>query len=110
MPNIASAVATLKIPEADANLNARVTMAGRFNKNYDPTSNDPSSESRAGYTVVDLFATWTPGDHMLNGRLHGLRLDAGVDNVTDRDYQPYQAGVSAPGRNFKVLASYTLAW
>jgi hypothetical protein len=36
----------------------------------------------------------------------GLRVDADIGNVTDKNYAPYQTGVSAPGRNFKVLASY----
>jgi outer membrane receptor protein involved in Fe transport len=44
------------------------------------------------------------------GNLRGLRIDAGFANVTDKSYSPYQAGVSAPGRNFKVLASYTRNW
>ncbi len=57
--------------------------------------------------LTDLYASWSPGDEILGAHLQGLRIDAGVDNVTDRDYAPYQAGVSAPGRNFKVLASYT---
>jgi outer membrane receptor protein involved in Fe transport len=78
-------------------------LFGDRRKNYDPASNDPSSDARGGYALLDFFATWAPG-----GRLRGLRVDAGIGNVTDKNYAPYQTGVSAPGRNFKVVASYTL--
>jgi outer membrane receptor protein involved in Fe transport len=59
-----------------------------------------------------LAATYAPLDWLFvfAGNLRGLRIDAGVANVTDKSYSPYQAGVSAPGRNFKVLASYTRNW
>ncbi len=110
MPDIVTAIGTVKIPEIDSSVNARLQFAGDFDKSYDPAGNDPSTETRKGYTLLDLYATWAPGDATFDGRLRGLRIDAGVDNVTDADYTPYQAGVSAPGRNFKVLASYTLGW
>ncbi len=108
-PDIVTVVATLKIPEADALLNARVTAAGSFDHTYDPASNDPSNETRGSYTLLDLYATWAPRD-VLGGALNGLRSDIGVDNVTDVDYQPYAAGVSAPGRNVKLRVSYSRGW
>lgn len=110
MPDIFGLVATLKIPEADATLNARLTAAASYSHSYDPISSDPSSEMRDGYTVVDLYATWAPSSEVLGGHLHGLRIDAGVDNVADEAYEPYQQGVVAPGRNLKILASYTYTW
>ncbi len=110
MPDIFGFVATLKVPEVDAALNARVTAAGSFHRSYDPISNDPPTDDRRGYTLLDLYATWAPGKDILNGRLNGLRIDAGVDNVTDVGYAPYEQGVGAPGRNAKVLASYTYTW
>ncbi|HEY0283053.1 MAG TPA: TonB-dependent hemoglobin/transferrin/lactoferrin family receptor [Rhizomicrobium sp.] len=109
MPDIVTTVATLKLPEAEALLNARVTVAESFKRSYNPVSNDPASETREGYTLLDLYATWAPRE-LLGGKLKGLRVDFGVDNVTDEDYTPYAAGVSAAGRNVKVLASYTLGW
>ncbi|HEY0104741.1 MAG TPA: TonB-dependent receptor [Rhizomicrobium sp.] len=110
MPDIVSLVATLKLPEADGSLNARLQNAGAFHKSYDPASNDPPTDDRKGYTLLDLYATWEPGADVLAGRLRGLRVDAGIDNVTDADYAPYAQGVSAAGRSAKVLASYTYAW
>lgn len=109
MPDVVTTVATLKVPEAEALLNARVTIAGSFRKNYNPISNDPSSDTRESYTLLDLYATWAPRE-ILGGALKGLRIDFGVDNVTGENYEPYIAGVSAPDRNIKLLASYTVGW
>jgi hemoglobin/transferrin/lactoferrin receptor protein len=110
MPNILSVIATLKLPEVDGSLNARMQNAGAFHKTLDPISNDPPSDDRKGYTTLDLYATWAPANDILSGKLHGLRIDAGVDNVTNENYAPYAQGVSAAGRNFKVLSSYTFTW
>ena len=38
--------------------------------------------------------------------IEGLRLDLGVDNVFDEDYERVFAGVSEPGTNFKIAASW----
>jgi hemoglobin/transferrin/lactoferrin receptor protein len=35
-----------------------------------------------------------------------LRIDLGVDNLTDRGCQPYLSAIDGPGRNIKT----TLAW
>jgi outer membrane receptor protein involved in Fe transport len=51
-----------------------------------------------------------PRDEVFNGALKGLRLDAGVDNVTDEDFERTFEGVSEPGRNFKFTVGYTLAF
>ena len=110
MPDVFSLVATLKVPEVDGSVNARLQASGAFHKNLDPASNDPPTDDRKGYTLLDLYASWHPADDILGGKLRGLRIDAGVDNVTDADYAPYAQGVSAPGRNFKVLTSYTYTW
>jgi len=87
----------VKLPEADARLGARLEVADRFDKVDDP------ADARAGYTVVDLYAVWTPSA----GPLKGLRIDLGVDNVADTSYERVFAGVVAPGRNFKAAASWT---
>lgn len=110
MPDRFTALATLKIPEVDGAISARGEWAGDFRGHYNPATADPSTDIRDGYTLLDVFATWAPGENVLEGALNGLRVDAGVDNVTDEDYTPYRTGVSAPGRNFKVLTSYTLLW
>lgn len=57
-------------------------------------------EERNGYTVLDLYASWEPAS------VDGLRLDFGVDNLFGEDYERVYAGVSEPGQNFKISASY----
>lgn len=64
----------------------------------------PATERRDSYHVFDVYAVWQPAD----GMLKGVRLDLGVDNITDEDYEVVAAGVSEPGRNYKAAISYTI--
>lgn len=86
----------VKLPEIDARLGARLTMAGRFDKVNDV------AEERPGYEKVDLFLVWQPKD-----AFEGLRLDLGVDNVFDVASQTVFAGVVDSGRNAKARISWT---
>lgn len=99
---------TLKLPEVDGRIGARMEIGSDYSKNYNPLTSDPFTEVRDGYTTFDLFATWLPSDDILNGALNGLRVDLGVENVTDEDFERTFEGVSEPGRNFKTLVSYTV--
>ena len=90
----------VKVPDFDARVGTRLTVAGDF------TEVDSAEEERDGYTTVDLYATWEP----LDGPLSGLRLDVGVDNLTDEDYSVVAAGVSEPGRNFRAALRYRIAF
>jgi hemoglobin/transferrin/lactoferrin receptor protein len=103
-----TASATLKLPEIDGRVGARMEIGSDYSKNYNPVTSDPSTEVRDGYTTFDLFATWQPTDDILSGALNGLRVDLGVENVTDEDFERTFEGVSEPGRNFKTLVSYTV--
>jgi hemoglobin/transferrin/lactoferrin receptor protein len=75
-------------------LGARSTLADGRDK--------PGGAHRSGYGVHDIFATWTPR----TGPAHGIEVNLGIDNVTDRDYVPatWLTG-PAPGRNFKISLS-----
>ncbi|WP_425411055.1 TonB-dependent receptor domain-containing protein [Hyphococcus sp.] len=86
----------VKWPEADLRLGARVLVADDFTKVNDPVN------AREGYAVGDIYAVWEPS---IAG-LKGLRVDLGVDNVTDADYEVVAAGVSQPGRNYKIAVSW----
>ncbi len=55
-----------------------------------------------GYTVHDLNLTWVP----TRGELKGLRVDFGIDNVTDKDYRRHLSTLKEPGRNVKMSVSY----
>lgn len=95
-----TADATLRLPEIDSFLGWRITHATRFTKTDDP------AEERDAYTTHDLYFGWTPSDDLLTG----LRVDLGIDNVTDKTYARAYANAYEPGRSFKGLVSYRLTW
>lgn len=86
----------VKWPSQDLRLGGRVTMAADFNEVNDPTL------ARDGFTVGDVYVVWEPS----RGTLDGMRLDLGVDNVTDSNFEVVAAGVAQPGRNFKAAISW----
>lgn len=86
----------VKLPFADARIGTRITVAAEFTEIDDPL------QFRDGYETADIYAVWQPN----SGPLEGFRLDLGVDNVTDADFEVVAAGVSQPGRNYKA----TLSW
>ena len=81
-----------------ADLGARVAFASDFDK-----TDDPALE-RDGYAVLDLYAGWRP---FADQR---VRIDVGVDNVFDEDYERVFAGVSEPGRSFRIDLTWTGGW
>lgn len=91
----------LKVPEWNSRIGARVQHASDFEQRVpDGAGGFTLQDERDGYMVVDLYTTWRPNF------ADGLRLDLGVDNVFDEDYERVFAGVSQPGRNFKITASW----
>lgn len=90
----------LKLPEVDSVVGWRMLAAKEFDKVDDP------AEIRDGYAVHGLYASWAP----TGGPLQGLRLDLGVDNLFDKSYERVYTSAPEPGRDFKVLVSYALAW
>ena len=59
-----------------------------------------------GYSIYDLYATWQPNDALLQG----LRIDVGVDNLTDRAYRRHLGSIPEAGVNPKTTISYTRTW
>ncbi len=88
--------AGVKVAPWDLRIGTRMEFATAFTKVNDP------SEARDGYQVFDLYAVWQP----LDGPLAGLRLDLGVDNLFDEEYERVFAGVPEPGRNLKLSARW----
>lgn len=84
--------------EADMIFGVRAEFADAFDKVNDP------AEIRDGYAVAGLYASWAPE------AVDGLRIDAGVDNIFDTDYERVFAGVSEPGRNARIAVSYRHAF
>jgi hemoglobin/transferrin/lactoferrin receptor protein len=87
-----------RLAPLDVTLGARVQIV-------DAQDETPAGVPRtAGYTVYDLYAFWTPR------WLPGFRVDAGVDNVTDKRYRRPLAVLPEAGINPKVAVSYTHRW
>ena len=53
-------------------------------------------------TIHDIFVSWVPDDEDVDG----LRLDFGVDNVFDKNYQRFLSSLRESGRNVKISATY----
>ena len=92
--------AGVKLHEIDARLGARAEIAGELDKVNSP------ADVRDSYEVFDLYFVWAP----TTGNLEGLRLDLGIDNVADEDFERVFAGVSEAGRNFKVAMGWKYAF
>lgn len=91
----------VKATEWNLRFGARLQIAGEFERrSLDAEGALVVAEERDGYTVMDLYTTWRPGF------AEDLRFDIGVDNIFEEDYERVFAGVSEPGRNFKIAASY----
>lgn len=95
-PDTAFIDAGFRLAAADARIGGRVTLADEFDKS------DDANEFRDGYAKGDVYLVWTPQ----YAGLKGVRVDLGVDNVTDADYEVIAAGVSQPGRNYKAAVRW----
>ena len=86
----------------------RVTYVDSKSVNTPGARNFNSNES---YTVVDLHGTWRPKfDSSGLEWLNRLRVDFGIDNVTDDRFRPFLSGVPAQGINPRVALTYTHTW
>lgn len=75
----------------------RMTFADDFNEV------NTEGEERTGFITGDIYAVWEPPVNALDG----VRIDLGIDNVADTDFEVVNAGVSQPGRNYKVAVSWS---
>lgn len=89
-------MAGLNWPTYDLSLGWRSSIIEAQNRV--PTGGTPTP----GYTLHDLTLTWLPQ----NGSLKGVRLDFGIDNLTDKDYRRHLNVLRDPGRNYKLAVSY----
>lgn len=58
------------------------------------------SDEIDGYATFDVFTSWDANDYV-----PGLKINAGIDNILDKNYRRGAAVLDEPGRNFKVTAS-----
>ncbi|QDF66164.1 TonB-dependent hemoglobin/transferrin/lactoferrin family receptor [Shewanella sp. SNU WT4] len=82
-----------------------VTLGTRYM--YTASQNKlPSTSSHTdfdAYGLWDVYVAWEPS----SGSLNGLRLDAGIDNLTDEYYRQAWQTLYSQGRNFKLSARFT---
>ena len=91
----------VKLPEWQSRFGARIQHAADFERRVsDGMGGFTLEDERDGYVVVDLYASYHPE------LIEGLRLDVGIDNIFDKDYERVFAGVSEPGTNFKIAAAW----
>ena len=91
----------VKLPEWNSRIGSRIQIADDFERREaDGAGGFTIAERRDGYVVVDLYASWSPSFAA------NVRLDVGVDNIFEHDYDRVFEGVSEPGRNFKAALSW----
>ena len=96
-PNTLFIDSGLKLPPSGLRVGARLTLAEEFNEVNSAT------DVRDGFAVGDIYVVWEPQI----GALEGVRIDLGIDNITDADFEVVNAGVSQPGRNYKAAISWS---
>lgn len=87
----------VRVGDSGVRLGSRMTYASEFNEVNDP------NQARDDYLVGDVYLVFQPE----RGPLKDFRLDLGVDNVGDADFEVVSAGVSQPGQNFKAALSWS---
>ncbi len=95
-PNRLNIDVGVRILEIESRLGLRGEFASEFDKANDRT------DFRDAYEVIDLYYVYAP----IDGPLEGLRLDLGVDNLFDEEYERVFAGVPEPGRNYKAVVRW----
>lgn len=55
-----------------------------------------------GYTLHDIMLAWVPQ----SGQFKNMRVDVGVDNLTDVDFRRHLSVLRGIGRNYKATVSY----
>ncbi len=85
-----------RIGETGLRLGSRVTYATDFDEVNDPL------DARDGFLVADAYLVYQPD----RGPLRDFRIDLGIDNVGDADFEVVFAGVSQPGRNLKAAVTW----
>ena len=86
-----------RIADTGFRIGVRTILASDFDEVNDPL------DARDDYIVNDLYLVFEPD----SGPLKGLRVDLGIDNVWDNDFEVVFAGVSQPGQNLKAAVSWS---
>jgi len=95
-----------RIPQIDLLFGWRGSIVGHQNRVPPPPD---STETTDGYVTHDVFVSWVPSGRRVNW-LKGLRVDFGVDNLTNKRYRKHLSELPEAGRNFKVAVSYKITF
>lgn len=90
----------IKLTSWNTRIGTRIQVADEFERRALSGGSLMVAERRVGYVVLDLYGSWRPQF------APNLRIDAGIDNIFDHDYDRVFEGVSEPGRNFKIALSW----
>lgn len=86
----------LRVPE----LGLVFTGRGRFVKRQDEVP--AGVPVTPGYGIAELYASWLPA----GAGYSGLRVDFGIENLSDKAYRRHLSLIDEAGRNFKLSVSY----
>lgn len=79
-----------------------LTFGGRAKFIADQNRVPAGTPATPGYSLFDIFVSWEP----VSGPLAGVRMDFGIDNITDRAYRDHLSAVGDYGRNFKFTTAF----
>lgn len=88
-----------------------LTVGGRAQITGDQNRVPTGTAKTAGYALFDIYLTMQPPqtffDNLAVPWLHGLRVNAGIDNLTDLKYRRHLSTLPEAGINPKVSMAYT---
>ncbi|MCG5514110.1 TonB-dependent hemoglobin/transferrin/lactoferrin family receptor [Ectothiorhodospira shaposhnikovii] len=82
-------------------MQGRLTLGGRVTHAWSQDRVPDDADTADSYTLTDIFLTLRPGADR-----DRMRVDFGIDNLTDKTYRPHLSSMNDPGRNVKIQASY----
>ncbi|MBD2840991.1 TonB-dependent receptor domain-containing protein [Erythrobacter rubeus] len=86
-----------RLGETGLRIGTRLTYATEFDEVNEP------QDVRDDYFVSEFYLVYEPE----NGPLRDFRVDLGIDNVGDADFEVVNAGVFQPGRNLKAALTWS---
>ncbi|MAP55797.1 TonB-dependent receptor [Altibacter sp.] len=90
----------------------KFNASAEYNGQFDFQDLAPSQAANDFLYAKDAFGNpYSPRWYTLNfaaqyAITEALQLNAALENITDQRYQPYSSGITAPGRNLIVAATY----
>ena len=96
-PDVFFLDAGVRFGDSGLRIGARTTFATEF----DEVNTD--IDVRDNFVLSDVYLVYQPD----TGPLRDFRIDLGIDNIGDADFEVVNAGVSQPGANLKAAISWS---